>query len=120
MNKICYGCNTRCRLGMCQGRDGDFKYCFRRVGSTTDLKKTITPFNTLHELYEKQPWLDWIIPESLVLSNEPYGGFNMVLLWGMDKYEENNSPDKALPVGFVTVFDTTQMAPVEYVKENEK
>ena len=37
MNKLCEICDTRNRLGMCNGRDGDFKYCFRKVGSTNGL-----------------------------------------------------------------------------------
>ena len=43
MNKLCEICDTRNRLCMCNGRDGDFKYCFRRVGSTNRLEETITP-----------------------------------------------------------------------------
>ena len=54
MNKLCEICDTRNRLGMCNGRDGVFKYCFRKVGSTHRLEETITPFNTLHELYKNQ------------------------------------------------------------------
>ena len=39
MNKLCEICDTRNRLGICNGRDGDFKYCFRRVGSMNGLEK---------------------------------------------------------------------------------
>ena len=53
MNKLCERCDTRCRLGICDGKEGDFKFCFRRVGSINGLEKTITPFNTLEELIEK-------------------------------------------------------------------
>ena len=115
MNKICERCDTRCRLKMCDGRDGDFKYCFRRTGSTDGLKETITPFNTLHELYEKQPWLDWIDQESLLLSNEPYGDTNMVVLWG--SYKEIYGSRLLSPCGFVTVEDATKMDPVVWSDE---
>ena len=115
MNIICTNCDTRNRLHLCGGKDGDFKYCFRRAGSTMGLKKTITQFNTLHELYQKCSWLDWIIPETLVLENKPYGNNdNMVLLKG--HFGSNNS----LPLGFVTVATTVGMEQIEYVKENDK
>ena len=79
------------------------------------LKETITPFNTLHELYEKQPWLDWIDQESLLLSNEPYGDTNMVLLWG--SYKEIYGSRLLSPCGFVTVEDATKMDPVVWSDE---
>lgn len=115
MNEICKNCDTRCRLKICDGKSGDFKYCFRRVGSTNGLADTITPFNTLHELYEKQDWLDWIIPESLVLDDAPYGGDNMVLLFGkqIDKMQ-----DDLIPIGFVTVLNASKMEKIKY--EDEK
>lgn len=114
MNNICKNCDTRNRLHLCDGKDGDFKYCFRRAGSLMGLKKTITPFNTLHELYQKCTWLDWIAPETLVLENKPYGnGDNMVLLKG--HFGSNNS----LPLGYVTVETTVGMKQIEYEKENE-
>lgn len=52
MNKICETCDTKNRLRLCSGRDGDFKYCFRKAGSTYGLEQTITPFNTTDELEE--------------------------------------------------------------------
>ena len=44
INKICETCDTRNRLCLCNGVEGDFKYCFRKVGSVYDLQETITPF----------------------------------------------------------------------------
>lgn len=53
---------------------------------TVQIKETITPFTTLHELYEKCDWLHCVVPETLVLESEPYGrGNNMVLLFGQHK-----------------------------------
>lgn len=116
MNKLCEICDTRCRLGRCNGKDGNFKFCFRKTGSVSGLEETITPFNTLHELYKKCDWLHWIVPESLVLNNEPYGNENnMVLLWG--QYNEQLGTNKAQPCGFVTANVTEDMEQIEYVNE---
>lgn len=118
MNIICENCDTKCRLGMCEGRDGEFKYCFRRVGSIGGLEKTITPFITLHELYDKQSWLDWVFPDSLVLDYKPYGNDNhMVLLWGISKID-----GEPLPIGYVTVENTDlRDYPIEYkLEKNER
>lgn len=115
MNVICEKCDTRCRLGMCKGRDNGFKFCFRRIGTITDLEETITPFTTLHELYEKCNWLNFIIPESLILDNQPYvGNDNMVLLFGRHKRQET---DRFLPLGYVTVLTTKDMEQIYYVDE---
>lgn len=117
MNKLCVICDTRNRLDMCNGRDGDFKYCFRRVGSTNGLEETITPFNTLHELYEKCDWLKWIVPETLELENEAYGkGNNMVLLWGQSENQLGTSEGQ--PVGFVTANVTEDMKGILYSDES--
>ena len=114
MNKLCEICDTRNRLGMCNGRDGVFKYCFRKVGSTHRLEETITPFNTLHELYEKCDWLDWIIPETIKLENKSYGSKNnMVLLMG-----KSENTDEYLPVGFVTANVTENMEEILYSQES--
>lgn len=118
MNKICEKCDTKCRLGLCQGKEGDFKYCFRKTGSLSGLKETITPFSTLHELYEKCEWLDWIVPESLILDNTPYAKSNtMVLLWGQTKNQIGTN--KAQPIGYITVLDATNMNSIEYESEKQ-
>ena len=116
MNKICENCDTKNRLGLCKGRDGDFKYCFRRVGSTNGLEETVTPFSTLHELYKKCDWLDWIVPESLILDNKPYGDEHMVLLWGQS--EDQIGTNKAQPVGYITVDSVENMEQIDYKSEN--
>ena len=117
MNKLCEICDTRNRLGICKGRDGDFKYCFRRVGSTNGLEKTITPFNTLHELYEKCDCLKWVVPETLELDNEPYGiGNHMVLLWGQS--ERQLGTNEGQPVGYVTANVTEDMKGISYSEES--
>lgn len=97
MNKICKTCDTRCRLGICKGRDGDFKYCFRRVGTLNGLETTITPFNTIDELYEKSSWLNGngnpehgYIKDQLYLDDQPYAGDeHMRALYGLCKQEED-------------------------------
>ena len=100
MNKLCEICDIRIRLKKCNGREGDFKYCFRRVGSLETIEETITPFNSLHELYQKYKWLDWIIEDSMELQKESYG-LNSVLLLGKEKNQFNIG--KVLPIGYVTV-----------------
>ena len=87
-----------------------------KLAEYEDLEETITPFNTLHELYDKCKWLDWIVPETLVLYSEPYGtGNNMVLLWG--QYQEQLGTNKAQPCGFVTANVTRDMKTIEYINE---
>lgn len=107
MNQLCKICDTKNRLNLCDGRDGDFQFCFRRVGSLENLAETITPFNTLHELYEKCSWLDWIIEDTMFLDTESYtSNNNMVLLFGKEKNQFNIG--KILPIGFVTA-DVTRL-----------
>ena len=116
MNKLCEICDTRNRLGMCKGKNGDFKYCFRRVGTTNRLEETITPFNSLHELYEKCNWLHWVVPETLELESEPYGRENnMVLLWGQS--ERQLGTNEGQPVGYVTANITENMEGISYSEE---
>lgn len=55
MNKLCENCDTRIRLKMCIGKEGEFRFCFRKVGSTEGLEESITTFNDLKELIEKSP-----------------------------------------------------------------
>ena len=97
MSKICETCDTRLRLGLCKGKDEDFKYCFRKVGSVNGLEETITPFNTLDELYTKCKWLDWVEKDTLVLDEMDYGDEHMRLLFGQEK-----GVNKTFPVGYVT------------------
>jgi hypothetical protein len=117
MSDICKTCDTRCRLGLCKGRDGDFRFCFRRIGTLTDLKDTITPFNTLHELYEKCDWLqEWFVPESLILDNQPYGrDNNMVLLWGQLKSKIGTDEERS--AGYVTAVIAEGMKEISYKGE---
>jgi hypothetical protein len=94
MNNICKTCDTRIRLRICNGREGDFKYCFRRVGTRNGLEETITPFNTIEELYDKCKWLKNVIKDSLYLDEEhdyerPYNEEHFTALYGLYKYEED-------------------------------
>lgn len=107
MNKICETCDTRLRLGICKGKDGDFRYCFRRMGSLNGLEITITPFNTLDELYEKCRWLNGgehpdngYIKKQLYLDNVPYADDeHMRVLYGLHKKEEDL--DEKIECGWV-------------------
>ena len=53
MNVICENCDTRLRMKQCKGRDGQFCLCYHQHCRTEDVAETITPFNTLAELYDK-------------------------------------------------------------------
>lgn len=103
INKICETCDTRNRLCMCNGIEGDFKYCFRKVGSVYDLQETITPFNNLDELFLNTcEYIRDLDRESLYLSDEYYGNSkHMRLLFGRFLGDSGDSYDKGYPVGFV-------------------
>lgn len=101
MNKICETCDTRNRLGLCNGRDGDFKYCFRSAGSVDGVEKTITPFTTIDELYNKCDWLKCARKETLELDSESYCDEHMILLLGVLRWQNAQVGGK-IPVGFVT------------------
>lgn len=105
MNKICETCDTRNRLGMCNGLDGNFKYCYRPVGSISNIPGNITPFNTIDELFEKNDWIKSVIKESAVLDENYYGrGHHMKLLLGLFYGEPQEKIDSGInyPVGYVT------------------
>jgi hypothetical protein len=92
MNKICETCDTKNRLHLCDGREGNFKYCYRKSGSLDGVEETITPFNSVDELYDK---LNYIEHGSLTMKN--YHGEHMNILLG--KYIDFD--DKLYPIGFV-------------------
>lgn len=98
MNQICETCDTRCRLHMCQGQDGDFKYCYRPVDSVDNIPDNITPFNTVDELYEKNKWIKSVERDSLVFDDKPYGSPYMKLLLG---HFIGDTVNDKVPVGFV-------------------
>lgn len=98
MNKICEHCDTRNRLHLCDGQDGDFQYCFRPVGSFANIPGNITPYNDVIELYAINKWLhEGVELSSLKLSDEMYGiDGHMKLLYGKFYGDEN-----VYPVGYV-------------------
>lgn len=107
MNDICINCDTRIRLGLCNGREGNFKYCYRKVGSVNGLEKTITPFNTINDLYKNCEHLNCTIKEQTFLGNKPYANDeHMVLLYGLYKdepdLEEKIKCGFVYPIGYVT------------------
>lgn len=105
MNKICETCDTRKRLKMCNGRDGDFKYCYRPAGSVSSIPNNITPFNTIDELFEKNDWIKSVIKSTATLDNDYYGkDHHMKLLLGLfyGEPQEKIKSKSYYPVGFVT------------------
>lgn len=93
MNTLCINCDAKNRLGMCIGKDGDFKYCYRRVGSVGISQQTITQFNTLDELVNTNPSeFDYIKTDTLVMKDYSKG---TKLLSG------EYSDGKIYPVGFI-------------------
>lgn len=92
MNSICVTCDTRLRLNMCNGKGGNFKYCFRKCGSIKGLKETIAPFTSIEELYDINYIKDLQIKE---LRLENYNHKHMKLLIGT--YKDGS----IAPVGFV-------------------
>jgi len=104
MNKICETCDTRKRLKMCDGRDGDFKYCYRPAGSTSNIPGNITQFNTIDELFEKNDWIKSVIKSTATLDNDYYENHHMKLLLGLfyGEPQEKIKSKSYYPVGFVT------------------
>jgi len=97
MSKICATCDTKNRLGLCPGKEEDFKYCYRRVGSLEGLEDTITPFNTVEQLYDKLPeTLSDVEKDSLIIKE--YGGAHVGILVGKYKY---CGRDKEYPIGYI-------------------
>ena len=99
---ICYTCDTRKRLHMCNGRSGAFKYCFRKSGSTNGLEATITPFNKPDDLFvNKVDYIQALDKNSLILDETNYGsdGF-MCLMYGKFKGDIDTADD--YPVGYIT------------------
>lgn len=106
MNNICKTCDTRLRMKMCDGKDGEFKYCYRPVGSRENIPEEIFPFTTIDELYPHliKRWGEWLIKESLKM--EDYG-CNMFILLGCYAHPIPIpygwwKPDTIYPVGYIT------------------
>ena len=90
---------------MCNGQDGDFKYCYRPAGSTSNIPNNITPFNTIDELFEKNNWIKSVIKSTATLDNDYYDqNHHMKLLLGLfyGETQEKISSKSYYPVGFVT------------------
>lgn len=102
MNKICETCDTRKRLKMCNGRDGNFNYCYRKAGSTAGLEETITPFNSVSEIFDNQcDYIRAIDSDSVVLDETRYAD-HMCLIYGRFIGDEAAKfTDKRYPVGYI-------------------
>ena len=102
MNKICETCDSKERLKICEGRDGNFKYCFRRVGSVAGLKDSITPFNEISELED----YTWAYQGCRI---SEYSGEHMGILLGKFDPLKNDlssfldlDKEREYPIGFIT------------------
>lgn len=92
MNIICENCDTRIRLNLCNGKIGEFKYCYRPTGSLNNINnETILPFNKISEI--KTPFDNAILKGTFEISD--YGGRMKILTaeW-LDR--------KRFPVGYIT------------------
>ena len=100
MSIICETCDTKNRLGMCSGKCGNFNYCFRKVGSVCDLEETITPFNTIEDLYSNPcHYIQSLDKDSLTLDSDFYGkDCHIKLMRGKFLHDYSQ---KLHPVGFV-------------------
>lgn len=96
MSKICETCDTKNRLKLCDEKEGEFKYCFRKVGSLDGVEESIQPFNELQEL-KNNSFLDgWIIIDSLHMVD--YSRHMNLLLGDSMDYD---GAVKEIPVGYV-------------------
>lgn len=105
MNDICVTCDTRNRLHLCSGKDGNFTYCFRPVGSVSNIPGNIIQFNNIDELFLHDGWVQNINKETVYLDDEYYGaGHHMRLLLGLFHGEPQEKIDlgDCYPVGFIT------------------
>ena len=102
MAKICETCDTKNRLGMCEGRAEEFRYCVRRTGSISNIPGSITPFNEIDEIF-KNPVYDRLDHKSVFLDEEYYGStHHMKLLFGRWKHDEKAIDDNYVyHVGYV-------------------
>lgn len=103
MNKICKTCDTRNRLNLCNGRNGDFKYCYRPCGSISNITDiSIQPFNDVSEV--ETNFDGYIINDEKWI--EEYGGehFKIMMAKINNKYAENGKVWKQIetvPIGFI-------------------
>lgn len=91
--KICDTCDTKNRLCKCKGREGDFKYCYRKAGSTHGIEDSIFLFNDINELYDKICDVE-VVADSLCI--KPYSGEHISILMG--KYIGDGNE---YPMGFI-------------------
>lgn len=106
MNPICKTCDTRIRLRRCNGKNGDFKYCMRKVGSINGLEESIVQFNTFEDIKKNlNSYTDGFIFDSLWLDDttDYDAAGTMTLLWG----KWRSCPDMVeYPIGYVTKLAT--------------
>ena len=96
MSKICETCDTKNRLKLCNGREEDFKYCFRKVGSLHGVEESIQPFNELQELKNNNFLDGWVIADSLHMVN--YSSHINLLLGDSIDYDGTINE---IPVGYI-------------------
>lgn len=99
-NEICKECDTRCRLKMCEGKQGDFRYCYRPVGSLDNISpSSIISFNTLNELVAKinQQEDELFHVEADTVELQPYGRMYMLIGQFVNDEERNTKH----PIGYI-------------------
>lgn len=102
MAKICETCDTKNRLGMCDGNKGEFKYCVRRTGTLSNIPGSITPFNEIDEIFSNPVWNE-LEHDSVLLDTDFYGmSGHMRLLYGRWDWDRAAKEEDCLyPVGYV-------------------
>lgn len=116
MNPICKTCDTRIRLRRCNGKNGNFKYCMRKVGSISGLEESIVQFNTIEDIKKNlNPYTDGFDFNSLWIDTNDYDvAGTMTLLWGRFNNVSNGADH---PIGYVTKL-ATHPEKVDFSDEN--
>ena len=97
MAKICDTCDTKNRLGMCNGVCKEYKYCVRRTGSLGNVPGSIVQFNDVNEIFTHPAYED-LDESSVFISDSYYSGEHMKLLYGRWKFDDQKI---VYPVGYV-------------------
>ena len=105
INNICKTCDTRLRLNRCDGKEGNFKYCYRQCYTLRGIEESIQPFNELSELKINNKFKD--------LHIEDYSGKHIGILLGkydvnkcikdeyIEKFKDDESFNTEYPLGFI-------------------
>lgn len=103
MNIICESCDAKNRLKLCNGKDGSFKYCYRRSGNPEITKSSIFQFNTIEELKSNLIVSDGCLNTDSMEIDWGYGRDNHTALI-LCKYKDNTwgiIKDHLYPEGWI-------------------